>query len=235
MLSRTSSQICGRWYLPMFLLRDGLLALMYRASFMVLKRFWSSLPKMVKLSIVTSWPEMLWWSYMGDGALRCSFNLSSKFLADSPIYSSSQPTLSHLNLYMTPLFYLLGLCPLGTWGGLWWSGHLWDVHQSHIACKCSYSSQWVPVGMGPQCKAWDHWLCWTQVDCCCLFSFFWWVDRLFNFTLLMAQSGYLHFFRDWCRCFSSFCNSPGVEQTVLALWNRVPTTLYLEAKEWWLS
>ena len=41
-------------YLPMFLLRDGLLALMYRASFMVLKRFWSSLPKMVKLSIVTS-------------------------------------------------------------------------------------------------------------------------------------------------------------------------------------
>ena len=26
MLSRTSSQICGRWYLPMFLLRDGLLS-----------------------------------------------------------------------------------------------------------------------------------------------------------------------------------------------------------------
>ena len=41
---------------------------------------------------------------MGDGALRCSFNLSSKFLADSAIYSSSQSTLSHLNLYMTPLF-----------------------------------------------------------------------------------------------------------------------------------
>ena len=72
------------------------------------KRFWSSLPCMVKLSIVTSWPEMLWWSYMGDGALRCSFNLSSKFLADSPIYSSSQSTLSHLNLYMTPLFLLIG-------------------------------------------------------------------------------------------------------------------------------
>ena len=70
MLSRTSSQMCGRWYLPMFLLRDGLLALMYRASFIVLRRFWSSLPSMVKLSIVTSWPEMLWWSYMADGALR---------------------------------------------------------------------------------------------------------------------------------------------------------------------
>ena len=54
MLSRTSSHMCGRWYLPMFLLRDGLFALMYRASFMVLKRFWSSLPSMVKLSLVTS-------------------------------------------------------------------------------------------------------------------------------------------------------------------------------------
>ena len=37
-------------------------------------------------------------------ALRCSLNLSSKFLADSPIYSSSQSTLLHLYLYMTPLF-----------------------------------------------------------------------------------------------------------------------------------
>ena len=67
MLSRTSSHLCGRWYLPMFLLKDGLFALMYRASFMVLKRFWSSLLSMVKLSMVTSWPEMLRWSYMGDG------------------------------------------------------------------------------------------------------------------------------------------------------------------------
>ena len=123
MLSRTSSQICGRWYLPMFLLRDGLLALIYRASFIVLKRFWSSLSSMVKLSIVTLWPEMLWWSYMGDGALRCSFNLSSKFLADSPIYSSSQSTLSHLYLYMTPLFYWL-VASL-SFGGMRWSLMVW--------------------------------------------------------------------------------------------------------------
>ena len=54
MSSRTSSQMCGRWYLPIFPLRDGLLALMYKASCMVLKRFWSSLPSMVKLSMVTS-------------------------------------------------------------------------------------------------------------------------------------------------------------------------------------
>ena len=49
MLSRTSSHMWGRWYLPIFLLRDGLFALMYRASFMVLKRFWSSLLRMFSL------------------------------------------------------------------------------------------------------------------------------------------------------------------------------------------
>ena len=39
MLCRTSSHICGRWYLPVFLFRDGLLTLMYRASLIVLRRF----------------------------------------------------------------------------------------------------------------------------------------------------------------------------------------------------
>ena len=28
-LNRASSQMCGRWYLPMFLFRDGLLTLIY--------------------------------------------------------------------------------------------------------------------------------------------------------------------------------------------------------------
>ena len=52
-LNRTSSHMCGRWYLPMFLLRDGLLTLMYKASLIVLMRFWSSLPTILKFSIVT--------------------------------------------------------------------------------------------------------------------------------------------------------------------------------------
>ena len=48
MLNRTSSQMCGRWYLPIFLLRDGSLTLIYRASFMALvagKTFSSDLRK----------------------------------------------------------------------------------------------------------------------------------------------------------------------------------------------
>ena len=36
MLSRTSSHMCGRWYLPTFLFRDGLLTLINRASFIAL-------------------------------------------------------------------------------------------------------------------------------------------------------------------------------------------------------
>ena len=38
MFNRTSSQMCGRWYLPIILFRDGLFTLMYKASLMVLKR-----------------------------------------------------------------------------------------------------------------------------------------------------------------------------------------------------
>ena len=105
MFNRTSSQMCGRWNLPVFLFRDTLLALIYRASLMVLVRFWSSLPNILKFSMVTVWQEMLEWSYIGEGAFRCSLNLSPKFLADSPMYSSSHSsTLLHLYLYMTPLF-----------------------------------------------------------------------------------------------------------------------------------
>ena len=59
MLSRTSSQICGRWYLPMFPFRDGSLTLIYRASLMVLIRFCSSLPTISKFSILMLWPVVL--------------------------------------------------------------------------------------------------------------------------------------------------------------------------------
>ena len=47
-LNRTSSHICGRWNLPIFLLRDGLLTLINNASLIALLRFWSSLPTVLK-------------------------------------------------------------------------------------------------------------------------------------------------------------------------------------------
>ena len=53
-LTSTSSQICGSWYLPIFLLRDGSLTLISIASLIVLVILWSSLPTMLKLCRDTS-------------------------------------------------------------------------------------------------------------------------------------------------------------------------------------
>ena len=47
---------------------------------------------------------MLLWSNIGEGAFRCSLNLSPNVLAVSPIYSWSHSNLSHLYLYNTTLF-----------------------------------------------------------------------------------------------------------------------------------
>ena len=99
----TSSHMCGSWYLPIFLLRHGSLTLISITSLMVLTLLWSSLPTMLKLSRDTSWPVMLEWSCIGDGALMCSLNLSANVLPDSPMYSSSQFILPHLYPYITPL------------------------------------------------------------------------------------------------------------------------------------
>ena len=49
LLIRTSSHTCGRWYLPIFLFRDGLLTLMNIDSLISLERFCSSLPTILKL------------------------------------------------------------------------------------------------------------------------------------------------------------------------------------------
>ena len=86
-LNRTSSHMWGRWYLPIFLFRDGLLTLIYRASLMALMRFCSSLSTMLKFSNETWWPVVLKWSKIGEGALRCFLNLSLNVLDDSPMYS----------------------------------------------------------------------------------------------------------------------------------------------------
>ena len=44
---------------------------------------------------------------MGEGAFRCSLYLSPNVLDVSPMYSSSHSNLSHLNLKITPLFFVM--------------------------------------------------------------------------------------------------------------------------------
>ena len=102
--------MCGSWNLQMFLFRDGSFTLMKIASLMFLAMLLSYLPTILKLSRETSWPVVFWWSMMGDGAPMCSLYLSPNVLPDSPMYYSSQSTLPHLYLYVTPLF--LGMVSL---------------------------------------------------------------------------------------------------------------------------
>ena len=92
---------CGRLYFPMFLFNVGLFTVMYMASFTALAILISSLPIILKFSTDVMWPVLFWCSCIGDGAFRCSLYLSSKVLADSPIYSSAQSILSHLNHYFS--------------------------------------------------------------------------------------------------------------------------------------
>ena len=81
--------------------------------FIVLVRFWPSFPTLLKLPTDIRQPVVVWCSYMEEDALRWSLNLSPKVLANSPMYSSSHSTLSHVNLYITLLFSVLVLLSLG--------------------------------------------------------------------------------------------------------------------------
>ena len=104
MSCRIWSHTCGSWYLPRFLFKEGLLALINMASLMYLVVPCASLWTMLKQSGLIGCPvEMVCW-WMGDGALKCSLSLSLNALPVSPMYSSGQSICGHLYLYMTPLF-----------------------------------------------------------------------------------------------------------------------------------
>ena len=108
-LASTSSQMCGSWNLPMFLLRDGSLTLINIASLMFLAILLSSLPTILKFSRDTSWPVVLLWSMMGDGALICSLNLSPKF-CQTLQYTLLHNLPFHICTYLSPHFYWVW-CP----------------------------------------------------------------------------------------------------------------------------
>ena len=113
MFSKTTSKMWGSCNLTLFLLRDRSMILIYLASLMVLVMSCTSLPSMEKWSKLMQCLEMLPWSEMGEGTIRCSFILSLKVCADSPMYSSSESTWSHLYLYITHFLWENLLSVLG--------------------------------------------------------------------------------------------------------------------------
>ena len=80
LLIRTSSHIWGRWYLPMFLFKDGLSTRINIDSLISLERFCSSLPTMLKFLSEVVWPLVLLQSWIGEGAFGCSLNFSPNVL-----------------------------------------------------------------------------------------------------------------------------------------------------------
>ena len=161
---------------------------------------------------------------MGEGALRCSLNLSSKVLADSPMYSSSHSVLPHLYQYMMLLFFF----------------HFFFVFGKHQQIFQCVSSPEVCLDPITCCKL----ICNSHIDLWCMVSlcdiFFVWMVSSFLFysfylpdlfiTLWKAHLGYLHLSRALSRWFNSSLSSCGVEQTAFALCVRVLTTLNLQAR-----
>ena len=104
LLIRTSSHMWGRWYLPMFLFRDGLLTLMNIDYLINLERFCSSLPTMLKLSSVVVWPVVLLWSWIGEGSFRCSLNLSKCSSSLSCVLLITFQPVTFESIYFATLF-----------------------------------------------------------------------------------------------------------------------------------
>ena len=199
------------------------------ASFIVLRRFWSSLANMLKSSTDTVWPEMVKWSWIGEGDFWCSLYLSPKVLADSPMYSSSHSTLLHLKLYIAPLLFSIGSLSLGF------------IRRFLIVCppfKCTSIPFFLQVLLKLSLSPWWYGtvicdLCsWLLLMFLLFFFFLESVVWFLIFTLFRAQVGYLHLFSDLYRCSSSSCRCFVSEQMVFALWNKVPITLYLDGMSW---
>ena len=118
MENRTLSQMCGRLYLPIFLLRIGLLTLMYIFSFMTLVKI-VPLPsyylEVFHCCFVAS--SLLMFKYLMMVLLNVLCTHSSKVLVDFPMYSSSDSVLPHLQQYIMWLCLVIASLSFGSING----------------------------------------------------------------------------------------------------------------------
>ena len=223
------SHRCGRLYFPIFLFNVGLFTLMYMASFNALAILWSSLPIILKFSTDVMWPVLFWCSCMGDGVFRCSLYLSSNVLDDSPIYSSSQSILSHLNQYITLLFLLMVSLSLGDT-----SKFLGVFLPLKYTCIPYFLQMFLKLSAIPLEYGTTMWLIFFCVTGCCFFLFV--LECVCVWMIFcIAHLAYLQPINAFSKCSNSCLVESGVEHSVLALCVRVLITLYLEAKLWLLS
>ena len=143
MLSRTSSHICGRWYLPMFLFRDGLFTLMYRASFMVLMRFWCSVPskeKIVNSDSMTRDVEVI--MYRGRG-----FQMFFKPLFKISCWLSN---VSIITIHPVTFISIYDSTFFKDWIFILWS------HEEVFECMTSFKMYFNPIFLARSLEAFTH-------------------------------------------------------------------------------
>ena len=133
---------------------------------------------------------------MGEWVLRCSLNLSAKFLADSPMYSSLQSTLLHLYLYMNTLFFMMVSLSFGAIRSFLMVSppFRWTCtpYLLHVLLKFSLRPWWYGTTM----CGWLMLSCSGLVGLVPLLLFLLAVSfGFFSLTLFRAQVGYLHLFK----------------------------------------
>ena len=167
MLTRTSFHMWGRWYLPMFLFRDGLLTFSHTPdeamsvglakacdlrenlfcwrenqsfhwdSLMFLAKLCPSFPNIWEFLWLVGWPVWLLWWWIGEEVFGCSLYISSKVMEVSPMYSSSQPRLPHWYHYMALFWFTIGSLSLGETRRFLMVLPLWSGSVCHI-CHMSF-------------------------------------------------------------------------------------------------
>ena len=178
---------------------------------------------------VAMWPVLFWCSCMGDGAFRCSLYLSSNVLDDSPIYSSLQSILSHLNQYITLLFFLMLSLSLGDT-----SKFLSVFPPLKYTCIPYFLQMFLKLSAIPLEYGTTMWHIFFGDTGCCFFLLVLECVCLWR-IFCIAHLGYLQPINAFSKCSNSFLVESGLEHSVLALCVRVLITIYLEAKLWLLS
>ena len=193
---------------------------------MSLMRVGSPLPTILKFSSVVLWPVMLEWSNIGDGAFRCSLNLSPNVLEDSYIFFITFHPITSVSVYdATLLDYVVFI--FGCHQEVFDGPALWSILEYHISYIFFYT-------LTEAFHVRNHYVVFLMLEMLLiLVSFFLLLllsfgimgALIFFFILFKAHSGYLLLVRTFCRCSCSSCKCCRLEQTALALWYSVLITL----------
>ena len=164
----------------------------------------------------------------GEGAFRCSFNLSPNVLAVSPIYSPSHSNLSHLNLYIMPLLLVMWSLSFGAT-----SSSFRVLPLLRWACMPYFLPMFFIVSLRPSSYGTVMWLLYV-VWMFLLFGLVFGAS-IFSFILFIVQFGHLCAVRALCIFVCSSSSNFLLEQMFFALCRSVLIMLYFLFMAWWLS